>query len=293
MPDIEKYSGVEMADIEKISGQDVPSGGGGTASTAPTLTVTEGAFGEFSVTINNHSSYTNPNFSFNSKIGSTVVAADSAFDRNLETDKSSLSDTSTFIDSNTSNSTRTVTVRAQEFGDSVQSAEATATYTKSGISGRYLRIRGVTSDGSQTSGRIAVYECRFYESYDQSGTIGTNAYPQHMVSATTDSDGSTDYTITAGHTYSQSYAEWKAFNNSSSAFNMYWALGTNAANNWIQLKFDSTAFPTPPSINSMRIGFNSQTGCSHFALEASSDGSTFTQLGIFEITSKNSLLSFP
>ena len=292
MPDIQKYSGVDMADIEKINGQDVPSGGG-TASTTPTLTVTENAFGQFSVTITNHSSYTNPNFSFSSKIGSTVVAADSAFDRSLETDRSSLSDTFTFTDSNTSSSTRTVTVRAQEFGDSVQSVEATSTYTKSGISARYLRIRGVTSDGSQTSKRIAVYECRFYESSDQSGTIGTNAYPQHMTSATTDSDGSNDYTITAGHTYSQSYPEWKAFNNSSSAFDMYWALGTSAANNWVQLKFDSTAFSTPPSINSMRIGFNSQTECSHFALETSDNGSTFTQRGIFEITSENSLLSFP
>ena len=33
MPDIEKYSGVEMADIEKISGHDVPAGGGVTAET--------------------------------------------------------------------------------------------------------------------------------------------------------------------------------------------------------------------------------------------------------------------
>lgn len=293
MPDIEKYSGVEMADIEKISGQDVPSSSGGTPSTAPTLTVTENAFGKFTVTINNHSSYTNPNFSLSSKIGSTVVAADSDFDRNLETDKSSLSDTVTFQDGNTSSSTRTITVRAQEFGDTIQSAEATATYTKSGLSARYLRIRGVTSNGSQTSGRIAVYECRFYESTDQSGTIGTNAYPQHMVSATTDSDGSNNYTISAGHTYSSSYPEWKAFNNSSSAFDMYWALGTSAANNWVQLKFDSTAFSTPPSINSMRIGFNSQTECSYFALETSDNGSTFTQRGIFEITSENTLLTIP
>ena len=292
MPDIEKYSGVEMADIEKISGHDVPSGGG-TASTTPTISVAEGAFGQFTVTIGNHSSYTNPNFSLSSKIGSTVVAADSAFDRSLETDKSSLSDTFVFTDSNTSSSTRTLTVRAQEFGDTIQSAEASTTYTKSGISARYLRIRGVTSDGSQTSNRIAVYECRFYENTGQSGTIGTNAYPQYMTNATTDSDGSNDYTISAGHTYSQSYPEWKAFDNSSSTFSMYWALGTNAANNWVQLKFDSTAFPTPPSINSMRIGFNSQTDATHFALETSSDGSSFTQQGVFEITSENSLLSIP
>jgi len=292
MPDIVSYNGIAVADIVSINGFDVPTGGG-TASTTPTLTVEEGAFGKFTVKIDNHSSYTNPNFSFSSKIGSTVVASDSDFDRELESDRSSLSDVFTFTDSNTSSSTRTLTVRAQEFGDNIQSAEATATYTKSGLSARYLRIRGVTSDGSQTSNRIAVYECRFYENTGQSGTIGTNAYPQYMVSATTDSDGSNDYTITAGHTYSQTYPEWKAFDNSSSTFSIYWALGTSAANNWVQLKFDSTAFPTPPSINSMRIGFNSQTEATHFALETSDDGSTFSQQGIFEITSENSLLSIP
>ena len=62
MPDIEKYSGIEMADIEKISGHDVPSGGSGTATTTPTISLSASTLGSGVVTISNYSSYTNPTF---------------------------------------------------------------------------------------------------------------------------------------------------------------------------------------------------------------------------------------
>ena len=57
MPDIEKYSGIDMADIEKISCVDIAtsSGSGGTPSTTPTIDFTQGLFGAVSVEVTNHS----------------------------------------------------------------------------------------------------------------------------------------------------------------------------------------------------------------------------------------------
>ena len=279
-----------MADIEKISGQDVPSGSGGTATTTPTISLNVGLFGRGNtITVTNHSSYTNPNYQVISKVGSTVTVQDADVDHTLDTGEDSVSATLSFDDTSTTTGTRTVEVRAQEFGDNVQSAAATATYDISGIpASRYIRIRGVNSAGTYNSARLGIWNLRFYESAGQSG----DSHPTNMVNNTTDTDGNNYYTVSAGHYYA-SYHPYKAFNSSTSIYDLWWPLSTSTANNWIQVKFDSTQFPTPPTINSIEYGnYGSGSDATHFAVETSDDGTTFTQRAIFPLIDNNTTQNF-
>lgn len=280
MADITAYSGIDMADIAKISGVVKASSGGGTASTTPTISVAEGLFGFTTVTVTNHSSFTNPNYQCSAAAGATTTITDSVVNHSLDTGSDSVSSVMTFTDQNSSTATRTVSVKAQEFGSNIESAVATATYDVTGITARYIRVRGVTSTGAQSNSRIAVWDLRFYESAGQSGT----SHPTNLVSDTTDSSGNTYYTASVGHLYSSQYPPWRAFDASTSIFHMYWALGTSAANNWVQFKYSDTQFSTPPTIKSFKIGLYANGHyATHVALETSNDGSTFTQLGVFEV----------
>lgn len=279
-----EISGVPTTDIDNVDGFFVTQGSGsGTTTTSPTLDVTEGLFGSIIIEVTNHSGYTNPNYSVESTVGSTVTVQDAEVNRSLESGKEHLSDTLTLSDTDTTTGQRTVTVKAQDFG-SAESAAVTATYSISGLpSARYIRLRGVDSSGSNSNARLAIWDLRFYEGQGQTGT----SHPTNMSSATTDTNGDNFYTISAGHEYA-SYSPYKAFDNSTSIFNMWWALGTSAANNWIQVKFDSTEFPTPPSIASFHISmYGSGNYANHVALETSDDGSTFTQRGYFPISSSS------
>ena len=164
-PDITNINGVEMADIASINGQDAPSGSG-TATTAPSVSVSGGLFGIVTVTITKSGggTYTNPNYQVISTLADgTVTVTDANVDRSLESDESHLSGVLTLTDTNASTAERTVTVKAQEFGDTIQSNAATGTYTPAFIQNQYVRIRGVTSDGSDTSNRIAIRHCLSYQ----------------------------------------------------------------------------------------------------------------------------------
>ena len=284
-----EISGVSTANIDNVDGffTSQSGGGGGTATTTPTISVTEGLFGETTIQVTNHSSFTNPNYQCTAAVGATTTVTDTLVNHTLESGADHLSDTMKFTDSNSASGTRTVTVKAQDFGDTIQSAGVTATYDVSGLSGRNIRIRGVNSAGTYNNARLSIYECRFFESSGQSGT----SHPTNMVSNTADSSGNSYYTISAGHQYSQ-YYPWKAFDASTSIYYMWWALGTSTANNWINVEFDSTQFSTPPTIASLKIGFYNQNDATHFALETSSDGTSYTQLGVFQITGENQILNF-
>lgn len=286
-----EISGVSTADIDNVDGffTTQSSGGGGTASTTPTISVAQGLFGSITVTVTNHSSYTNPNYSVVAKVGSTVTVQDINANHTLDTGADSVSAVISFSDTDTTSGQRTVEVRAQEFGDNIQSAAATGTYNVAGLpASRYIRIRGVNSAGTYNNARLGIWDLRFYESSGQSGT----SHPTNMVSATTDSSGNTYYTIDAGHYYSN-YYPYKAFNSSTSVYDLWWPLSTSTANNWIQIKFDSTQFSTPPSINSIKYGnYGSGSDATHFALETSDDGSTFTQRGVFPLVDSNTSQNF-
>ena len=270
-------SGVSTSDINGIDGF-FTTQGGGVASTTPTISVEGGVFGEISVTVTNASSYTNPNYSAQAKIGSTVTVLDSAVVRELDSSGNHIGSLLTFVDSNASTSQRTVSVKAQEFGDFIQSAAATGTYTPSNIQNRYLRVRGVTSAGAETNERIAILNVRFY-----TGAAGTGTeYPTANLTSNTSNTG---IEVSAGQIFSQTYAPWKACDNP--ALNTwYWALGTNAANNWWQIHWESGTYSNKPIIKSMIIKFATFGDASFFKLQGSDTGSFSgeeTDYGVFSI----------
>ena len=242
MPDISKQNGIDMADIAKINEQDVPSGGGGsgTATTTPTISLAASTLGSGVVTISIYSSYTNPTFIASVEAGGSTIIANSAVTKTFSSGV--YSDTLSFADSSTATGTRTVKVKAQEFGDFIQSPEVTATYTKGSIQARYIRIRGVTSSGANTSSRIGPGNIEFHTGPAATGT----EYPTTNLTSNTSETG---IVISSGHLYSSSYASWKACDSSLTTF--YWALGTNSANNWWQIEFDPTTYSTPPEIKSV------------------------------------------
>lgn len=271
-----QINGVPTSDINGVNGF-FTTQGGGVASTTPTISVAGGTFGAISITVTNASSYTNPNYSVQAKVGSTVTVLDSQVTRELDSSSNHIGSLLTFVDSNTSTSQRTVSVKAQEFGSFIESAAATATYTPSNVQNRYLRIRGVTSAGADTSARLAIEDLRFW-----TGTGGTGTkYPTTNLTSDTSETG---IVVSAGHSYSQNYAPWKACDSSGSS--MWWALGTSAANNWWQIQWESGTYANKPIIKSMVIRFDGQTDASFFSLKGSDTGAFAgeeTDYGIFAI----------
>jgi hypothetical protein len=270
-------SGVSTTDINGIDGFYTTQSGGGTASTTPTISISGGTFGAISARITNPNSYTNPNYSAEAKVGTTVTVLDSTITRQLDASGNHIGDLLTFVDSNATSGQRTLTVKAQEFGDFIQSAGATATYTPSNVQSRYIRIRGVTAAGANTSSRLAINDIRFWTGAGGTGT----KYPTTNLTSNTSETG---IAVSAGHSYSATYAPWKACDSSSGS--MWWALGTNAANNWWEIEFESFTYPTIPTINSMVVRFNTQTDALYFSLVGSNTGAFAgeeTDYGVFGI----------
>jgi len=285
MPDISNKNGIDMGDIASINEQDVPSGGG-TASTTPTISLSGGTFGAVNVTVTNHSSYTNPNYECVVTAGSTTTVSDAEVDHELESAKDGVSAVMTFNDTNTTTGTRTVTVKAQEFGDNIQSSATTATFDKVFIQNQYIRIRGVTSSGADTNLRLAIQDLGFFTGVTQTGT-------EYPTTALTSETSETGIVISAGHTYSASYAAFKAAD--SSLLTMWWALGTTSANNWWQIHFETATYPIAPIIKSMMLRFDGQTSASYFSIAGSDTGAFSgeeTDYGVFGITAKGANLNF-
>lgn len=272
-------SGQNTSNISGIDGFFTEQGGGGTVSTTPDITVSGGTFGIVTVTITNHSSYTNPNYSAEAKVGTTVAVSDSDITRILDPSRNHIGDVLTINDTSAVSGARTLTVKAQEFGDSIQSTGATGTYVKADVQNRYIRVRGVTSAGAETNSRLAINDIRFYSASSGGGT----EYPTTNLTSNTSETG---IVVSAGHSYSSNYAPWKACDNPRNRGTMWWALGTNATNNWWQIHFESGTYTTTPVIKSLRVEFNGQTDATHFSLEGSDNGNFSgeeTSYGVFEI----------
>tara|TARA_R110002074_G_scaffold1263_1_gene7592 strand:+ start:30311 stop:31168 length:858 start_codon:yes stop_codon:yes gene_type:complete len=273
MPDITTFNGIDMADIASINGQDAPSGGGA-ASTAPLISVTGGTFGAVTVTVSNHATaYTNPNYSVVSVVGATTTVADSTVDHLLDTGSDTVSGVMTFVDSNAASGTRTVSVRAQEFGDYIQSAAATATYDVTAVEFEYLRFVVVTETGAATTQWGGFTELSLWEG---TGASGARHPAANMTSNTGPS--SNDMEVLTGHVYNTSYAAWKGMDGSTGT-HAWWPL-SSAANNYYQIQFTGTV----PAIASfqMRRSANDKTG--YVRLLGSDTGSFAgeeTDFGIF------------
>ena len=146
-------SGQSTSNIDNVDGFFTTQGGSGTASLSPTLTIVGTPFGG-NVTISNFSSYTNPNWQVEVFVGATRIVTNAQVARSLASDQ--LTDFLSWSDTSALTGVRTVKVRAQTFGDFVQSAEVTGTYSKQVVSNTYIRIRGVTAAGADSSNRLGL-----------------------------------------------------------------------------------------------------------------------------------------
>jgi len=144
--------------------------------------------------------------------------------------------------------TRTIYVKAQEFGDYKQSAVATATYDVTFLNAAYIRLIAQTTAGANTTSYIGITEIKFYTGQGQTGT----AYPTTNLTSDTSETG---IVVSAGYSQSATYLPWKA--SDGLTYTNWWSLGvSNAALNWWQIQFQSGTYPTPPTIKSMRINWS-------------------------------------
>lgn len=252
-----------MSPIGKFANPVSNGGAAIPASTTPTLSITQAAFGTITATVSNYASYTNPNFSVESKVGSTVTVADTTVQHVLSANSDKLGNALLIKDTNTTAGTRTIYVKAQEFGDYKQSAAATATYDVTFLNAAYIRLLAQTTAGANTTSYVGITEIRFYTGQGQTGT----AYPTTNLTSDTSETG---IVVSAGYSQSATYLPWKAVDGLT--YTNWWSLGlTNAATNWWQIQFQSGTYPTPPTIKSIRINWsNFQT--TSFRILTSSTG---------------------
>lgn len=271
--------------ISTINDQDLPQSTTPPATATPSVSISGGTFGVFEATVTKAGggSYTNPNYSAECTLADgTVTVTDANIDRNLESDKSHLAGTLDITDTNASTAQRTLTVKAQEFVDSKQSAAATVTYTPSFIQNKYVRITGVNSDGSATANYIAMLDIRFYDAGGQGGT----AYPTTNLTA---NDSETGIAVSQGNLFSATYDAWKACD--SSASTMAWLLATSAANNWWQIEFEDGTYGTKPIIKSLKIVTNQYMTPHSIKITGSdnADHSSATDYGNFVMTKSTTI----
>lgn len=278
--------------INTINLQTLPS----ITSTTPLTTVTPSiaiasqTFGQiiFTVTKSGGGEYANPNYNAIARLGDgTVTASDANVDRFLESDSSHLSGTLTVLDTNANTGEREFNVKAQEFEDSIQSATGTVNYTPVFITKRYIRIRGVDSEGENSADRLGIADINFYDGTANSGT----RYPTEDLTAVDSEEG---ITVSAGHTFSSTYDPWKAAD-SDTTNTFWWALTTSAANNYWEIEFEPGTYNPAPTIKSMNIKFNA-TGndAGYFKITGSdsADHSSATSFGVLEITAEMTVLVF-
>jgi|TARA_R100000482_G_scaffold36984_2_gene12646 hypothetical protein len=268
MPTINKNNGIEMADIAKINEQDVPSGGGGgTATTTPTFTFDNSTvYLSQGVTITNTSSYTNAQFKVVVTVGSTTIASVITADSNI-----------TWSDNNSATGARTVTVTADEFGDFTESAAATNTYSRTDLNFRYYRFYGSANGTTASTGWNGFYNIRLYESAGQSGT----AHPENLTSNT--SGEANGYYVDTTYRFNSTYEKFKAFDSNVTG-SWHWTLSvSSASDNFAGFHFDSTEFPTPPTILSLTYRSYSNPTANYVLAMGSNTGDFTGEEEIFHV----------
>ena len=272
MPNIASISGVDEGEAASLSANISSVSGvsptlildtSGDASFTPTVSVAGGTFGVITATVIRtvRTPYTNPNFS------AECTLADGS---------SHLAGTLIIQDTNASTAQRTLTVKAQEFGSETQSDVDTAVYTPAFPQNSFIRVQACDSSGNSTASNMSIRNLRFYTGAGQTGT----ELPPDLTAL----DSATDLVVRAGHTYSDTYAAWKAFDNTDTT--MSWALSGSAANNYIQIGFSASTYSTLPIFKSMKIKFQGAHFPTHFKLTGSDndDGSgNPVDYGIFSV----------
>ena len=161
-----------------------------------------------------------------------------------------------------------VTAEAAGFGE-LKSAVATSNDFDSQAAQtqmRYWRIQGTDSSKNPVASKMAIADIKFFTAANQSGT----AYPTTDATSNTSISG---VTISAGHRFSSTYPEWKAFDVHRAGnypnSGLWWTLGNSvAANNWIQIDFGTSI-----NLLSLRVETNaSYTDTDYAVLYGSNTG---------------------
>lgn len=248
-------SGQSTTNIDGVDGFFTTSGGG-TATTTPTITALADNYGLGSLVVGNFASYTLVTFECEVYVGATLIVANSLTTK----DGANI----TWADSSSLSGTRTVKLRAQEFGDFIQSAEATDTYEKLAVSFRYFRIQGVDADGTFNKLQTGVKDWRYYSALSYGGT----KYPSDMTT-----DALPTPFVASGYSFS-SYSPFKAFDSSLTTW--WWTLSVSTAS-LNHLTIDMGAQTT---MLSGRILFYASHSQRHFSIMASNTGA-FTGEEVF------------
>lgn len=244
-------SGQSTTNIDGVDGFYTTQGGGsGTTTTTPTVAVADN-YGLASATVTNYASYTSVVFQCEVYVGTTLIVS------NANTTK--VAGVISWADNSTLTGSRTVKVKAQEFGDFIQSAIGSDTYTKLATTFRYFRCRCVTSTGANSSLHMGIRDWRY-----------TSATPTDYPANMTADALPTPYVASAGHYYGN-YSPYKAFDAITSSW--AWTLTTNATNNWIQIDMGSTL-----TMVSGEIMFYNGSSAEYFTISGSTDGVNFTVL---------------
>ena len=243
-------SGQSTSNISGVDGF-YTTQGGGTATTTPTITALADTYGGGSLVVGNYASYTNVTFECEVYVGATLIVANSLTTKDGATIG--------WADTSALSGTRTVKLRAQEFGNFIQSVEATDTYEKLATSFRYFRIQGVDVNGNAVSLHTGVRNWRYYSAASYGGT----AYPSNMTS-----DVLPTPFVASGYYYSPSgaYNPFKAFD--SSANTWWWSLSVSSAS-LNHLTIDMGAQTT---MLSGKIRFYSGQSLRYFSIMASNTG---------------------
>lgn len=250
-----KIDGIEASSIVGLGSIGV-GGGAGTATTTPTFTKNNATtYLQQGITITNTGSYTDPTYQ-------VIVTVDGGTLYETVTQDSVIN----WTDNDTSTSTRTISVKAQEFGDYIQSTAATDTYTRTDLNFRYYRLYGGSSTSTKSTGWVGFYEFRLYEGASRTGT----KHPENLTSNT--SGEANGYYVDSTYAYnSTTYAKWKAFDNNLNTW--HWTLSvSSAADNFAGFHFDATSFPTPPSILSLQFRSYGNPAANYAILEGSNTG---------------------
>lgn len=126
----------------------------------------------------------------------------------------------------------------------------------------FWRIQGTDASSNISALKFGIVEAMYYTGPNQTGTETptTNATSNTSISGVT---------ISAGHSYSSSYAPWRAFDGGlTGAGSMWWSISTTAANNWLQLEFS-----TAQTFESVRIiTYQSFSDATHATIYGSNTG---------------------
>lgn len=260
---ISEISGVSTSGTTGINNIFGSGGGGGTATTTPTVTLGRATtFTGNSLTVTNTSAYTDVRWKVNILNPSNVVIA-TEDDCTFGVNAGNITIAWSILDGT---GTHTVELWAQEFGDFIDSAKVTETYTVVAAQFEFWRIYIANSSGTKITGSskyVHVDEWELFESAGQTGVVHPNV---NLTSNTS----SADYEADRGWTQFN-YPAYKAFDGGSTTNT--WTLGaTSAGVNWLELEFKQA---TTPSIASIRINGGNQMGGgigSYWLIECSTTG---------------------